>query len=113
MNNNRFDGVHNVIGKLVDTDSSYQTAIGVALGGAANYLVVDTSYDAKEMVKYLKENKLGRASFYPIDTIESRYIDSDTLSKIDSVNGYVDVLSNLVECDDIYRNIIRQTNNRN
>ena len=106
LNNNRFDGVHNVIGKLIDMDSSYQTAIGVSLGGAANYLVVDNSENAKELVNYLKENRLGRATFFPIDTIKPRYIDETFLSKIKNMDGFVAVASNLVKCNPIYQNII-------
>ena len=106
LNNNRFDGVHNVIGKLIDMDSKYQMAIGVALGGASNYLVVDSSEVAKYLVNYLKENKLGRATFFPIDTIKPRSVDEMFLAKVKNMDGYVGVASDLVNCDDKYRNII-------
>jgi len=106
MSNFRLDGVHNIIGKLIDYDDKYYNAITTSLGGASNYLVVDTSNTAKEMVKYLKDNKLGRATFYPIDTIKGRYIDNDTYKKIDRFDGFVNIASKLVSCDDIYRNII-------
>ena len=106
MSNFRLDGVHNVIGKIISYDEEYYKAITTTLGGASNYLIVDTSNNAKEMVKYLKENKLGRATFYPIDTIKARYIDSDSYNKIKDVLGFVNIASKLVLCDDIYRNII-------
>lgn len=106
LNNKRFNGVHNVIGKIIDMDIKYQTAIGIALGGAANYLVVDTTEIAKELVEYLKENKLGRATFFPIDTIKPRYIDETFLAKIKHIDGFVSIASHLVQCEPIYQNII-------
>jgi len=106
MSNVRLEGIHNIIGKLISYEDEYHRAINTALGGAVNYLVVDTSGIARELVNYLKENKLGRATFYPIDTIKPRYIDNDIISKISSVYGYVGVASGLVSCDDIYINII-------
>lgn len=106
LSNFRLDGVHNIIGKLISYDDSYYKAITIALGGASNYLVVDTSNTAKEMVRYLKENNLGRATFYPIDTIKPRFIDNDTYNKIKEIFGFVDIASNLVKCDEIYKNII-------
>ena len=106
LNNHRFSGVHNVIGKLISMDSTYEIAISVALGGACNYLVVDDTSVAKEMVGYLKENKLGRATFFPIDIIKPRYIDDTFLNKIKNMNGFVGVASSLVSCDSIYQNII-------
>ena len=106
MTNFRLGGIHNIIGKLIGYDDKYYKAINISLGGASNYLVVDTSDIAKEMVKYLRDNKLGRATFYPIDTIKGRYIDSDTYNRIKDFDGFIDVASKLVNCNDIYRNII-------
>ena len=106
LNNKRFTGVHNVIGKLINMDTTYQIAISVALGGAANYLVVDNTETAKYLVSYLKENKLGRATFFPIDTIKPRCIDETFLAKIKNMDGFINIASNLVTCDSIYRDII-------
>lgn len=106
MANVRLDGIHDVIGKIIKYDSEYGVAVNTSLGGACNYLVVDTSNTAKELVRYLKENKLGRATFYPIDTIRPRYIRDEVISDIKNIDGYIGVASELVFCDDIYRNII-------
>ena len=106
LNNPRFNNYHNVIAKLIEVEDKYTTCINVALGAALNYLVVDTSNDAKEMINYLKDSKLGRATFYPIDVIKPRMIDDVTLSRINNVKGFVNVACNLVEYKDIYKNII-------
>ncbi len=106
LNNPRLNNYHNVIAKLIKTEDKYLTCIDIALGAASNYLVVDTSNDAKEMVNYLKDNKLGRATFYPIDVIKPRSVDDVTLSRIKNIDGFIDVAANLVEYKDIYHNII-------
>ncbi len=106
LNNPRLNGAHNVIGKLIEVDNEYSLAISTSLGSASNYLVVDTSQDAKEMVKYLKENKLGRATFFPIDTIKPRTIEEESINRIKNVDGFVAVASSLVHYEDIYQNII-------
>lgn len=106
LNNNRLKGYHNVIAKLISVDSEYSTCIDIALGVSNNYLVVDTTADAKELVKYLKDNKLGRATFYPLDAIHSKNIDEYTLNKINNISGFIDIASNLISYDTIYSNII-------
>lgn len=106
MNNPRLSGIHNVIGKLIEVDDKYSICISIALGGSANYLVVDSSSDAKDMVNYLKENKLGRATFYPLDVIKPRSIDIDTLNKIKDVTGFINTADKLVRYNSIYHNII-------
>ena len=106
FNNPRLTGYHNVIGKLINVDDIYNLAIITSLGASANYLVVNTTADAKQMVNYLKENKLGRATFYPLDVIKARYIDNETLNKISLIPGFINTADKLVTYDPIYKNVI-------
>ena len=106
LNNPRLTGIHNIIGKLIEVKDEYVIAINTSLGAGANYLVVDTTKDAKNMVNYLKDNKLGRATFYPLDVIKPRTIDSDTLNKIININGFISTADKLVTYEQIYHNII-------
>ncbi len=106
LDNPKFTGVHNVIASLINTDSKYNTAISTSLGGASSYLVVDTSSIAKELIYYLKNNNLGRATFYPIDKITGKYITDDVLDILNNSEGYIGIASELTTYDNIYTNII-------
>ena len=106
LDNPKFTGVHNVISSIIDTVSRYNTAINIALGGASSYLIVDTSSTAKELIYYLKNNNLGRATFYPIDKITGKYIPDDILDILKNTEGFIDIASNLTTYDSIYTNII-------
>ena len=44
----------------------------MSLGQAMQNIVTDTEEDAKKLVNYLRENKLGRASFLPISSVKDR-----------------------------------------
>ena len=109
LNNPRISGVHNVIGNLISIADEYKTAINIALGPSTNYLVVDTKENAKECVNYLKENNLGRATFYPLDTIKARYIDEITQNRLTNIKGYINIASNLVTYSSEYQNIIKNS----
>ena len=106
LDNPKFNGIHNVIASLIDTDNKYNTAISTALGGQASYLVVDTPNNAKELINYLKSNNLGRATFYPISVINGRYIDNGILDSIRYEDGYIGIASELVKYDNRYSNIV-------
>ena len=106
LDNPKFNGVHNVISSLIDTDSKYNIAITTSLGGASSYLVVDTSSIAKELIYYLKSNNLGRATFYPIDKITGKYVSDDVLDMLKNTPGYIGIASELITYDSIYTNII-------
>lgn len=106
LDNPKFNGVHNVISSLIDTDVRYSTAISTSLGAASSYLVVDTPNTAKELINYLKENNLGRATFYPLSVITGKYIDNEVLNNLEYIPGYIGIASRLVNYDDKYKNII-------
>ena len=106
LNNVRLKGVHNTIGKLIDAEEKYITAINTTLGGATNYIVVDNEEAAKEAINYLKDNKLGRATFFPLNVIKGRDIDEETLTKVKEVKGFINTADKLVTYDKKYEDII-------
>lgn len=106
LHNPLFNGVHGTIGSLITVPNEYALAVSTALGGASNYLVVDDTSLASRMVEYLKHNKLGRATFFPIDVIKGRFIDNDTLNKLSSCNGYISSLNTVISYDNKYESII-------
>lgn len=102
----KFTGIHNTISNLIETDSKYNIAISTALGGASSYLVVDTPNTAKELIYYLKNNNLGRATFYPLSVISGRTITSDIIELLEREAGFIDIASNIVQYDSKYNNIV-------
>lgn len=107
LNNPRFTFVHNTIGKLIEVEEKYSICTQTSLGAASNYLVVETSENAKELVNYLKDNNLGRATFFPLDVIKERYLDMDTLSKLSIIPSFINTLDKLVTYDKKYESIIK------
>ena len=106
LNNPKLTGIHGVLGKLLEFEEKYSEALEVSLMSSVSHIVCDNEEDAKEAVRYLKNNNLGRATFLPISVIKPRSIDSESYETIKSMNGFVDLASNLVKYDTKYRNIV-------
>ncbi len=106
ISNPKLNGIHNVLCKLFETKNEYANAINISLGGNTNVVVVNDSNSATRAIEFLKNNNLGRLTFFPISVIKGRFVDPDTLSLCNTVDGFIDVASNLVECDPLYKNII-------
>ena len=106
LNNPKLTGIHGVLGKLLEFEEKYSEALEVSLMSSVSHIVCDNEEDAKEAVRYLKNNNLGRATFLPISIIKPRSIDSESYETIKSMNGFVDIASNLVKYDTKYRNIV-------
>ena len=106
INNIRLKGIHGVLSKLIEVPKKFVTAIEISLGANGNVIVVDKEKDAKEAINYLKENRLGRATFFPISVIKARNIIYEDLEKIKKDDGYIGVASELVKYEDVYKDIV-------
>ena len=54
-------GVKGVLAQLMTVPQAYETAIDMALGAAQQNIVTDTEETAKELINYLRQNRLGGA----------------------------------------------------
>lgn len=106
LNNPRLTGIHNTIGNVIEINDAHTIAINTALSSSTHFLIVDNESSAKGAINYLKENNLGRATFFPIDIIKSRHISKDIEYTLESLKGYIGIASDLVSYKDIYKDII-------
>ena len=106
LSNPRFSKIYGTISSLINIDEKYNQALETALGAGVNFLVAEDEKVVKEAINYLKENKLGKATFFPINIIKPRYVDNDIIGRLSEVNGYINTLNNLVSCDSKYRDVI-------
>ncbi|MEG1506663.1 MAG: AAA family ATPase, partial [Bacilli bacterium] len=106
INNPRLKGIHNTIGKIIDVSDEFSLALDTALGFNKNFVVVESDDSAIEAINFLKENKLGRATFFPLNIIKGRTISDTVIREIKNIRGFIGVLSNLVMYDIKYQNII-------
>ena len=107
LNNPRLKGIYNTVGKLLTFDDIYMSAIETTLGASLNYLVVDNEASVKQAINYLKEQRLGRATFLPLNIIKPKYRESSVEETLKNTSGFVDTAINLVKYDSAYDNIMQ------
>lgn len=101
----KLNGVHGMVASLIKIPEKYQTAIEVAAGMHMNDLVVDSDATAKFCIDFLKREKIGRATFLPLNKIKAReLIDERSLL---TKNGVVGLASNLVKYDKAHEPAVR------
>lgn len=106
LNNPRLLGIHNTLKDIININEAHNVAINASLGASANVIIVDDMNKAKKAIEYLKEQKLGRATFFPIDTIKSRKLGVDIISSLEEYEGFIGIASDLVSYDKKYKNIV-------
>jgi chromosome segregation protein len=65
-------GIRGTVAELISVDDDYTTAIEIALGNVAKYLVADKKSDAMDVIEELKRSKRGRVSIAPMDVMKKR-----------------------------------------
>lgn len=99
-------GIYDIIGNIINIDEEYTKALEIAISSSKNFIITKDESSAINAVNYLKDNKLGRATFFPLTVIKERYVDGITLKNIESSSDFLGVLSDLVKYDPKYKNII-------
>ena len=107
LNNPRLSGIHSTIGNILEIEEKYSLAISIVLGASSNNIIVDNEASAKEAVNYLKNNNLGRATFFPLNVIKPKAIYEEVLNSISSNPSFVGVASTLVKYDKKYDSIVK------
>ena len=98
-------GIIGVVADIIKVDKKYETAIETALGGNIQNVVTDNEETAKKMIRYLKENRLGRATFLPLTSITNpqEFKNPESLKE----NGVIGMADELVNIEDKYRNVAK------
>ena len=104
-NENIKNEVIGVVADIIKVEKKYETAIEIALGFNVQNVITTNEIIAKNIINYLKVNKLGRATFLPMTSIKGKttYTNKD----IQKEDGYIGVGSELVSCDNRFDGIIQ------
>lgn len=95
-----------VLGELITTQKGYELAISSALGAAIEFVVTSDDQTARETIKFLRNNKAGRATFLPVSTMKPRQIRLEHLEVCNTMAGFLGVASDFITYDDKIGNVV-------
>ncbi len=114
LGNSRYEDIINYIKKsnysseyvgtvreLIKVPKKYEKAMEVALGSSVNNIVIKSADAVSEIIKHITKNKLGRATFIPLDFIQDFKINKS------SGDGIISHAIDAIEFDDIYDKLFR------
>ncbi len=90
------EGVHGTIMELGCTPPEYATALNIAAGNKLQFVVCDTDQIAADAIRYLKDERLGRVTFLPLNKLKP-----PQLPPIKEA-GIIDYAVNLLDYDPVY-----------
>lgn len=97
-------GIHGVVAELINVPEGYEVAMETALGAALQNIICENDRAARESINQLKQNKAGRLTFLPMDSIRpGRKENRDDLTKMPGFMGYA---ADRIGFDQKYKNVM-------
>ena len=103
-NKDKFGEVHGLVAELGEVEEKFQTALETAAGSYLSALVVGSDEVAKSAIEFLRNNRLGFATFLPLNKINSRPAEQG-IDKILSMPGVIGLAADIVKHEDKFANI--------
>ncbi len=100
----KLKGIHGTAVSLAKVDPKYSLALEVGIGARANSIVVESDTTAQKCIEYLKENRLGIATFLPLNKVKQRTEDK-SIKELLSKKGVYGIAESLLKYDAKYKNI--------
>ncbi len=102
----KISGIHGAVAELINVPKKFEIAIEIALGSSLQYIVVERESVGRDAIAFLKEKRLGRATFLPLDIVKGKTLNEYDLNKITGVEGYIGPAVQLVNTESKYTSII-------
>ncbi len=107
--NGKLLGIHGLVSQLGKANEEYSKPLKIAAGKRSNSIVVDDVNSAKAAIEYLKKNKLGYATFLPLNKISGRQINKNLEDKKGVVGYAIDLIEYNKEYENIFRYVFSDT----
>ena len=98
----QIEGIIGTVAQIIQVPAEYETAVEVVLGGSLQHIVTENEKVAQQAIAWLKQQKLGRVTFLPLDTVKG----SGQSGAIPVGKGVIGRLSDLIHYEDRYKGIM-------
>ena len=97
-------GIIGTVSDIIDVPHGLETAVETALGNSLQNIVCEDDASATDTIEWLKQTGLGRATFLPVKSVRADRIRVN--ESVSNASGYIGIASEMVGCDERYREIV-------
>ncbi len=105
-NRKNFDDVQGLVSDLIKYDKKFEVAVNVAMGNKLKNIVVRDDEVAKELIYFLKNNRLGTATFLPYTQVTPKYVSDDILNMLSKEESFFGTLASKLNINHKYKNVV-------
>jgi chromosome segregation protein len=99
----RLSGIFGTVAQNINVEPQYAVAIETALGGAMQNIIVENEDSAKRCIRYLKEQRGGRATFLPVTSVRGYEFRE---RGVEECEGFIACADRIVRTDSKFSGII-------
>ena len=93
------------VAEIIQIPAKYTTAIGTVLGRAWQNIVTENEYDATDLMRFLRERRLGRVTFMPLTTMKYNDLPREYHGVLE-LEGVEGIASELINYDERYNAVV-------
>lgn len=86
-----------VLGEIINVKKELELALEIALGGSISNIITEDEQLAKGLIRYLKSNNLGRATFLPLNILKNKALIVG--ENVKHTAGYIGIAGELIQYD--------------
>ena len=101
---NKRKGIYGTVADLGSVDAKYSLALEIAAGPRIRSVVVEDDRTAAELIKYLKQSRLGIATFLPLNKLRSKSTGPE-IKNLSDANGCHGLAIDLVRYDEKFKKV--------
>ena len=101
----KWENIYGVVGELISVPENLEIAINTALGNSVQHIVTKDEETASQVIEYIKEHKLGRATFLPLSSVKGYPLGADAKSIVNEA-GVIGFANTLIGYDKVYSGIM-------
>ncbi len=99
----RISGVFGTVAQNIRVEKQYSVAVETSLGGSMQNIIVENEDIAKRCIRFLKEQKGGRATFLPLTSVKGYELKEHGLA---DCTGFIALANRIVNYDEKFSGII-------
>ncbi|MDE7226333.1 MAG: chromosome segregation protein SMC, partial [Ruminococcus sp.] len=99
----RLTGIYGTVAQNISVEPKFALAVETSLGGAVQNIIVENEECAKCGIRFLKEQKGGRATFLPVTSVRGHELHENGL---ENCSGFISIASDIAGYDPKFRGII-------
>ncbi|WEK83026.1 MAG: AAA family ATPase [Mycoplasma sp.] len=104
-NKQAINGIIGPVADFIKYDNEYELAYKVALGKSVENIIVERNADAENAVDFLKQNKAGKATFLPLESILPKSLKPEHYEAIQNQPGFIGIANELAEYEQKYNDV--------